>query len=102
MLHNKHLKRYTRASGEFELAFGREPKPGDILRYKHVAQMHSPGIHADHFGKIIAAWERQLPHLTCPLKFEEWRLLRRLKPEKRGDESKWEEDITIQPEVRWV
>jgi hypothetical protein len=38
---DEHLKRYTRASGEFELAFGREPKAGDVLRYEHVALMHS-------------------------------------------------------------
>ena len=30
------LKRYTRASGEFQLAFGREPQAGDLLRYEHV------------------------------------------------------------------
>jgi hypothetical protein len=99
---DQRLKRYTRASGEFELAFGREPQPGDILRYEHVAQMRSQEIYAKHFGRIIAAWQRQLPHLVCPLKLEEWRLLRRLKPEKRGAEWKWEEDITIQPVVRWV
>jgi hypothetical protein len=29
---DEHIKRYTRASGEFELAFGREPKAGDTLR----------------------------------------------------------------------
>jgi hypothetical protein len=28
---NEHLKRYTRASGEFEMAFGREPRQGDML-----------------------------------------------------------------------
>jgi hypothetical protein len=38
---NAHLKRYTRVSGEFELAFGREPKAGDVLRYEDVARMHS-------------------------------------------------------------
>jgi hypothetical protein len=31
---DEHLKRYTRASGEFELAFGREPKAGDMLRFE--------------------------------------------------------------------
>src|SRR5947209_7717075 len=28
-------KRWTLASSEFELGFGREPEPGDILRYEH-------------------------------------------------------------------
>lgn len=99
---DEHIKRYTRASGEFEFAFGREPKPGDILRYEHLAQMHSPEVHTIHFGKLIDAWQRQLPDLTCPLKFEDGRLFRRHTPEKRGEESKWKEDITIQPDVRWL
>jgi hypothetical protein len=37
-----HHKRRTRASGEFELAFGREPRQGDMLHCRHVAMMHSP------------------------------------------------------------
>ena len=50
-----HHKRYTRASGEFELAFGREPNEGDILRCQHVALMHSPENYSIHFGKLIEA-----------------------------------------------
>ncbi len=38
---DEHIKRYTRASGEFELVFGREPKAGDMLRYEEVLVMHS-------------------------------------------------------------
>ncbi len=38
---DEHIKRYTRASGEFELAFGREPNAGNMLRYEHVALMHT-------------------------------------------------------------
>ena len=47
-------------------------------------------------------WQRQLPHLTCPLKFEEGHLLRRLRPERLGEISKWEEDVRIHAEERWV
>lgn len=99
---NDHLKRYSRASGEFELAFGREPQAGDILRYEHVARMHSSENYSRQFGRAIEAWQRQLPRLTCPLKFEEGRLLRRLRPEKRGAEPIWKEDVRIQPEERWI
>jgi len=97
-----HHKRRTRASGEFELAFGREPKEGDILRCQHVALMHSPENHSIHFGKLIEAWQRQLPQLTCPLRFEGERLFRRLRPERRGEESKWEENPGIQWVKRWL
>jgi hypothetical protein len=97
-----HIKRYTRASGEFELAFGREPKAGDILRDQHVILMHNPEVYANHFGRLAEAWQRQLPHLTCPLKFEEGRLLRRLKPARRGEPSEWEEDYKIKPLDRWL
>jgi hypothetical protein len=78
-----HLKRYTRASGEFELAFGREPKAGDILRYEQVAFMHRSEDHSAQFGRVIEAWQCQLPRLTCP---EDGRLFRRLAPEKSGEE----------------
>jgi hypothetical protein len=60
---DEHLKRYTRASGEFELAFGREPKAGDILRLEHVARVHSSENYSREFGRVIEAWQRQLPQL---------------------------------------
>jgi hypothetical protein len=99
---DEHIKRYTRASGEFELAFGREPKVGDVLRYEHVAMMHSSENYSNQFGRVIEAWQRQLPQLTCPLKFEDGRLFRRLAPERRGEEPNWEEDVRIQPDLRWL
>jgi hypothetical protein len=77
---DEHLKRYTRASGEFELAFGREPKAGDMLRFEQVAQMHSSQNYSREFRRIIEAWQRRLPQLTCPLRFEDGRLFRRLRP----------------------
>ena len=62
-----HIQRYTRASGEFELAFGREPIPGDMLRYEDIARMHSSEVYSRHFSGLVDAWQRQLPHLACPL-----------------------------------
>jgi hypothetical protein len=99
---DQHLKRYTRATGEFQLAFGREPAAGDILCFDHVAQMHSPENYSRHFGRLMQAWRRQLPQLICPLKFEEGRLFRRLAPNWPGETPTWEEDIRIQPEERWL
>jgi hypothetical protein len=99
---NEHLKRYTRASGEFELAFGREPRIGDILCYEHLAWMHSSENYSRIFGRLIAAWQRQLPRLTCPLKFEDGKLFRRISPNRRGEMPTWEEDVRIQPEERWL
>ncbi len=99
---DQRLKRYTRASGEFELAFGREPRTGDVLCYQYLALTHSPENLSSHFGKLTAAWQRQLPHLTCPLKFENGGLFRRLRPERRDEPAKWEEDVTVQPEIRWL
>jgi len=99
---DEHLKRYTRASGEFELAFGREPKAGDILRMEHVARIHSLENYSREFGRVIDAWQRQLPQITCPLKFEDGRLFRRLRPDRLGEMPAWEEDLRIQPEERWL
>jgi hypothetical protein len=36
------------------------------------------------------------------LKYEDGRLFRRLTPSTRGEEPKWEEDVRIQPEERWL
>jgi hypothetical protein len=52
---DEHLKRYTRASGEFELAFGREPMAGDILHYEHLKLMHSAQNYSREFGRVIEA-----------------------------------------------
>jgi hypothetical protein len=97
-----HLKRYTRASGEFELAIGREPKVGDILRLQHLYRMHSTEIYARLFGELSEAWQRRLPQFPCPLKFEDGRLFRRLLSNKRGAEPTWEDDVSIDAEIRWL
>ena len=99
---DEHLKRYTRASCEFELVFGREPKLGDILHFEHVARMHSSENHSGEFSRFTEAWQRQFPQLRCPLKFEDGRLFRRLRPDKLDEIPTWEEDLQIQPEERWL
>jgi len=62
---DEHIKRYTRASGKFELVFGREPKAGDMLRYEHVALMHSTEHYARELGRMIEAWQRQFRSLRA-------------------------------------
>ena len=52
---DEHLKRYTRASGEFELAFGRERGIGDVLRYETVVLMHRPEIYSSHFRRVASS-----------------------------------------------
>jgi hypothetical protein len=44
--------------------------------------MCGPEINEIKFGDQIEAWQRQLPHLPCPLKFEEGRLFKR---QRNGD-----------------
>ena len=75
---------------------------GDILCYEHLKVVHSTQNYSREFGRFVEAWQRQLPHLVCPLKFEDGHLLRRLSPESLGATSKWEEDVRIQAEERWV
>jgi hypothetical protein len=92
---NDHAKRSTDASREFELAFGREPETGEMLRCYHVGIMHNPELNSLRLGPLVEAWKRQLPHLKCPLKFENDRLFKRL------TSGNWEEDITIQSQAKW-
>jgi hypothetical protein len=98
---NERLRRYTIASGEFELAFGREPDVGDILLYDHILWLHRCEIYCHRFEVFTEAWMRQLPHLPCPLKFEDGRLLKRLSPRKIGADLTWEEDFSVKPDARW-
>jgi hypothetical protein len=91
-----HATRSTNASYEFELAFGREPDAGDMLRCYHVGRIvHNPEISSVQFDRLFETWRRQLPRVICPLKFEKDQLFKRLKS---GD---WEEDVTIGAQAKW-
>lgn len=92
---DEHAKRSTFASWEFESAFGREPEAGDMLRCYHVGIMRNPELNSAWLGRFFEAWRRQLPHMVCPLKFEDSRLFKRL------TSGSWEEDVTIQPQAWW-
>ena len=96
-----HLKRCTLASAEFEFVFEREPEAGDLLRFEHVGALHSPQVNAFYFCEFIAAWERQLSHLDCPLKFEEDALFKRVPPEHRMEDARWVQDPSIEPAEKW-
>jgi hypothetical protein len=97
-----HLKRSTLASIEFEFVFDREPTMGDILRFEHVATLHSPQANAYYFGEFIAAWCRQLPELECPLRFEDGVLLKRLMPGQRMQDARWKPDLSVEPDEKWL
>jgi len=96
-----HIKRCTLASAEFEFVFEREPEAGDLLRFEHVGALHSPQVNAFYFCEFIAAWERQLSHLDCPLKFEEDALFKRVPPEHRMEDARWVQDPSIEPAEKW-
>ena len=54
---DEHYKRLTSASAEFEFAFCREPKSGDLLRTEHVWILRLPRFNEARFGDMIAAWK---------------------------------------------
>jgi hypothetical protein len=104
-------KRATRASREFENAFGREPEAGDILRYRHIELAHHPDLISAEYSLFIDAWKRVLPQLPCPLGVEEGRIFRSVLPqtaptplyaevrEEKGE--RWIEDVYIQAQSFW-
>jgi hypothetical protein len=69
----------TAASSRFVHCFNREPAEGDLLRWEHVRVINGPEFNLDKYQAQIEAWNRQLPHLPCPLKFENDRLFKRLR-----------------------
>jgi hypothetical protein len=95
-----HQQRFSHASGQFELAFGREARSGDVLLFEDVQITHSPAVNGFHFGRFIEAWQRCIPDLPCPLKFEDGRVFLRLNP-KYNDGVEWEESIEERPEWAW-
>ena len=92
---DKRYQRSTRASLEFEWAFGREPNAGDVLSYEHVLITRGPAALKAFYGPIIEAWHRQIPELMCPYKFESDRLFRHLRM------GGWHEAIDKGPQENW-
>jgi len=86
------------------LGFGREPEPGDILRYEHVALINHPKLLEARCRLFTEAWQRQLPNLPCPKKFEDGHLLIRSVgriPGENRDEVQWIEDVDVTAAVIW-
>jgi hypothetical protein len=99
---DEHLKRWTRESGQFELAFGREPECGDILRYEQVARINDSRLIETHCYVFTEAWNRQLPELPCPKKFEGGRLfIRSVRRVQSQQEEAWVDNIDVQPKAIW-
>jgi len=93
-------ERFTHAAGEFEFAFGREPRAGDVLLFADVQTTRGPAVNGINFGRFIEAWQCRIPDLPCPLKFEDGRVFLRLNP-KYNDGVEWEESIEERPEWAW-
>ena len=72
---NPKVQRATCASINFEMAFHREPRAGDILRFEDL----QPLVDAERarVQEYIRAWERQLPEMPCPLRVDGERVFRR-------------------------
>jgi hypothetical protein len=94
------LESHSMAFGMFEHAFGRTPKPGDILRYKTVQITQCAAITNLWFERFIAAWGRQIPEKPCPLRVENGRFFLRLNP-RLNNGQEWEEDTSHSPERYW-
>jgi hypothetical protein len=97
---DKHLRRSTTASLYFELFSGREPIAGDVLSFEAIEFLFGAEMRQLQYGFIIAAWERQLKPLPCPLKLDSGRLFRRLNP-KFNNGVEWEEATDEYPEAQW-
>ncbi len=105
---SKHIERSTRTSLEFEYVFGREPKNGDVLTFEHVQVVRGTDALKKIFGPLIEAWQRQIPDLICPYKFEGDRLFRHLRKGAcrscngiAATEGGWHEAIDEGPEWNW-
>jgi len=57
--------------------------------------MYGPEMNEIKFSPQIAAWQRQLPDLPCPLKFEDGRLFKR---QRNGD---WFEEVSVGWVAHW-
>jgi hypothetical protein len=93
-----HYQRSTAASFAFELAFHKEPEPGDILRYTDVQANYAQSIADVPF--FTEMWKQRLPNLPCPLRIEGDKLFCRMKPERGGEEPYWEPHYRT-PEYDW-
>ena len=94
-------QRKDRTQRAFEFVFHRDPKPGDILRSSELIECWRSGVLAD-FSAIIAAWERSLPGLPCPLRVEDGRVLFRHNLAFTGQPPEWSESFASQaPHVWW-
>jgi len=83
-------QRKDRSQRAFEFVFHRDPKPGDILRSSELIECWRSRVLVD-FAAIIAAWQRSLPGLPCPLRIEDGRILFRRNPTFIFQPSEWGE-----------
>lgn len=96
---DERLKRDTTASLCFLVIHGREPKPGDILRYEELVEIWA-GERAKGIKRFGEAWARQIPNLPFPLKFEEGKFYYRSANSKPPGQ--WVEDDEHDPHSEWA
>ncbi len=101
-----HYKRSTQTSLRFESVVGREPKPGDILRYVDVERSQEAFL--SKIRGFIGAWQRQIPDMLCPLRIDDGRLYRHLRKSTCSPcnglaalDGGWHEAIDEGPQSRW-
>ena len=92
-------QRQTWASIAFERIHRREPIAGETLRYEEVEKALPAARYKVFFKACGEAWERRLPNLTFPFRFEDGKLFRRVRND--GRTITWEEETDIQPRWKW-
>ncbi|HET7442522.1 MAG TPA: hypothetical protein VFJ47_14560 [Terriglobales bacterium] len=76
------------------------PKPGDILPSSEFIECWHSRLLAD-FSAIIAAWQRSLPGLSCPLRVENGRVLFRHNPAFTGQAAELSEGFVSRAAHVW-
>ncbi len=92
-------KRRTMASIFFSDIKGRQPEPGDILRYEEIAEIYCGEGFKREIKEFEQAWARRMPDLPCPLKFENGRLYYRSTDSK--PKGAWVEHHMADPRFWW-
>ena len=92
-------KRRTMASIFFDDINGRQPAPGDVLRYEQIAEIYCGEGFKQKIERFEQAWARRLTNLPCPLKFENGRLYCRSADSK--PKGAWVENDIGDPRFWW-
>ena len=87
-------QRVTFASSMFKIIHGRNPRPGEILRYDDIAGVYAPEKLRAEVERFQGAWARRIPDYACPIRYEDGKILTRRR------EGSWVPDL-VQPAIIW-